>query len=52
VLVETGVSIDLAATIGFFIVLSTRAAALMFNIRMGPPGEFLKSAVMNRDDIS
>ncbi len=42
VLVETGVSIDLAATIGFFIVLLTRGATLIFNIRMGPPGEFLK----------
>jgi uncharacterized membrane protein YeiH len=42
VLVETGVSIDLAAIIGFFIVLLTRGATLLFNIRMGPPGEFLK----------
>ena len=42
VLAETGVAIDFAATIGFFIVLLTRGATLMFNIRMGPPGEFLK----------
>jgi uncharacterized membrane protein YeiH len=42
VLVETGVHRDLAAIIGFFIVLLTRGASLMFNIRMGPPGEFLK----------
>jgi uncharacterized membrane protein YeiH len=42
VLVETGVSIDLAAIIGFFIVLLTRGATLIFNIRMGPPGQFLK----------
>ena len=42
VLVETGASNDLAATIGFFIVLLIRGATLMFNIRMGPPGEFLK----------
>jgi len=42
VLVETGVSNHLAAAIGFLIVLLTRGAALIFNIRMGPPGEFLK----------
>jgi hypothetical protein len=42
VLVETGVHRDLAAIIGFFIVLLTRGASLMFNIRTGPPGEFLK----------
>jgi hypothetical protein len=36
------VSKDLAAVIGFLIVLLTRGAALIFNIRMGPPGEFLK----------
>jgi hypothetical protein len=42
VLAETGTSIHLAAAIGFFIVLLTRSATLMFNIRMGPPGEFIK----------
>ena len=42
VLVETGASNGLAAAIGFLIVLLTRGAALIFNIRMGPPGEFLK----------
>jgi len=42
VLVGTGVSNNLAAAIGFLIVLLTRGAALIFNIRMGPPGEFLK----------
>jgi uncharacterized membrane protein YeiH len=42
VLVGMGVSNDLAAAIGFLIVLLTRGAALIFNIRMGPPGEFLK----------
>jgi uncharacterized membrane protein YeiH len=42
VLVATGVSNNLAATIGFLIVLLTRGATLIFNIRLGPPGEFLK----------
>jgi uncharacterized membrane protein YeiH len=42
VLVATGVSNNLAATIGFLIVLLTRGATLIFNIRMGPPGEFIK----------
>jgi uncharacterized membrane protein YeiH len=42
VLIETGVSNEFAATIGFFIVLLIRGATLIFNIRMGPPGEFLK----------
>jgi uncharacterized membrane protein YeiH len=42
VLTATGISEDFAATIGFFIVLLTRGAALIFTIRMGPPGEFLK----------
>jgi uncharacterized membrane protein YeiH len=42
VLIATGISEDFAAPIGFFIVLLTRGAALIFNIRMGPPGEFLK----------
>ena len=42
VLVGTGMSKDLAAGIGFLIVMLTRGAALIFDIRIGPPGEFLK----------
>ncbi len=33
---------SLAVIIGFFVVLSTRAASLLWDIRMGPPGEFIK----------
>jgi uncharacterized membrane protein YeiH len=33
---------QMSASIGFIIVLMTRGAAIHFNVRMGPPGEFLR----------
>lgn len=36
-----GVSENIAACAGFVIVFGSRAATLVLNIRMGPPGEFL-----------
>lgn len=37
-----GFSIDTGAICGFFVVFLSRAAAIFFDIRMGPPGQFLK----------
>ncbi len=33
---------DFAAPIAFLVAFSLRAAAIVFNIRMGPPGEFIR----------
>ncbi len=43
VMLRVGTSDGLAAGIGFAVVLLTRGASLLFNIRMGPPGESLRA---------
>jgi uncharacterized membrane protein YeiH len=42
VMSRMGAPEHLSASIGFIAALLTRGAALHFNIRMGPPGEFLR----------
>jgi uncharacterized membrane protein YeiH len=39
---RAGISDSISATIGFVIVLVMRGAAMIFNIRSGPPGEWFK----------
>mgnify|MGYP003634979002 CR=1 FL=1 len=49
VLHRLGISDPVTATAGFIIVLATRGAAMIFNIRSGPPGEWFK---IGTDDSS
>ncbi len=42
VMTRLNVPDQMSALIGFIIVLMTRGAAIHFNVRMGPPGEFLR----------
>lgn len=42
ILDQIGLPLPVTSAIGFIVVFVTRGATLVFNIRMGPPGEFLR----------
>lgn len=42
ILDQIGLPLPVTSAIGFVVVFVTRGATLVFNIRMGPPGEFLR----------
>jgi uncharacterized membrane protein YeiH len=41
-LVWLGISVPLSMLLGFLVVLGLRAGAILFSVRMGPPGEFMR----------
>ena len=45
-----GISDPVTATAGFVIAFATRGAAMVFNIRSGPPGEWFKMGAENKND--